>query len=485
MKRRDFLRYSGHSLVTAALADGLFLATADAQTGVPIDSLRRALPPNEAQLLLPGQAAFQSTLASYNRRVMKTPQVRVLVQTDDAVAATLRWAQENNVPLAMRSGGHSYEGFSGSTGVVIDTRLMNKISMSDDSDRVLVGAGAALGQIYAKVADRGRAIPAGTCPTVGVTGHTTGGGFGLLARTYGLACDSLVSATLVNARGEILTVSDAENRDLFWAIRGAGSGSFGVVTNLTFRTHRVRQVSVFGASWSVPAKTAAALMKTWQQWAPQSPAAINTLIRVSKGQNGTYNLRCVVQCDGPADQIRREMERSLFAVRAPAKTDYRTLPFIGAVKRFAGSDAAYPSIYMKAKSDYLDRVMSDEGLHVFLTHLPAGMSVMFDAYGAQVSAPANDATAFVHRRNTLCSLQYYMQWEKAAQTDAKLKVMRDFHDRLRPYMSGRAYFNYCDLDLKNWAEAYWGANLERLKDVKTRHDPENFFRYAQSVPRRG
>ncbi|MBX2994353.1 MAG: FAD-binding oxidoreductase [Bdellovibrionaceae bacterium] len=485
MKRRDFLKFAGalgsSTLFTSALANTFFLASAHG-AAVPVESLRKILPPNEGQILVPTDAKFKETLVIYNKRVLVAPKVRVMCATPKAVALAIQWARDNEIPLAMRAGGHSYEGFSSSTGLVIDVRPMNKMTMSQNAETVTVGAGGALGQIYAHISAKGRAIPAGSCPTVGVTGHTTGGGFGLLARSYGLACDSLLEAKLVNAKGDLLTLNAQENSDLFWAIRGAGGGSFGIVTELTFKTHKVENVSVFGASWSATPEVATRLMRTWQQWAPNSPKAINTLFKISKGKDGTYNIRCVIQCDGSESLIRQQMELSLFKVAAPASVTYKTLPFIGAVRRFSGEEGPYPSIYMKAKSDYLSKVMTESDCANFLKALPSGVAVMFDSYGGEVGAVANDATAFVHRQDTICSLQYYMEWSDPASTEGKLRTMREFHTAVRPAMSGRAYFNYCDMDLPNWAEAYWGSNLPRLTQIKSQHDPENVFRHAQSVP---
>src|SRR5712691_6437518 len=151
-----------------------------------------------AVLLRSTDRNFERYQPAYNRRTMLRPQLRALCKTPKSVAVMVDWARSNAVPFALRSGGHGYEGFSQSASVVIDTRLMNKIEIDTAGRSVAIGAGAALGDIYKQIGAKGFAIPAGSCPTVGVSGHALGGGFGLLARQMGLACDSLQSVELVD-----------------------------------------------------------------------------------------------------------------------------------------------------------------------------------------------------------------------------------------------------------------------------------------------
>src|SRR5262249_7150477 len=146
----------------------------------------------------------------YNLRTRLAPQLRALCKTPRAVAAMVAWAREHHLPFALCAGGHSYEGFSESASVVIDTRLMTAVGVNAGGRPVTVGAGAQLGEIYQAVAARGFAIPAGSCPTVGVTGHTLSGGFGHLARAFGLACDSLEWIELADPQGQLIT-ADSQN----------------------------------------------------------------------------------------------------------------------------------------------------------------------------------------------------------------------------------------------------------------------------------
>lgn len=492
MKRRDFLKYtSGLAslvIVDSVLAQALWIPNALGNT-IPLASLQSALDPSQALVLAnPKEKRFQDTLISSNKRTQLVPAVRVLCRTPEAVGICILWAKQNNIPMAMRNGGHSYEGFSQSTGIVIDVRMMDSISISNDAETLTTGGGAVLGRVYLELAKKGRVIPAGSCPTVGITGHTTGGGYGLLARPFGLACDSLKSVEMVNAAGTLITVNEKENADLFWAIRGGGSGNFGIITKLQFQTHVTAKATTFVSGWTANKKTATQLLKAWQVWAPSAPDGITTLLKFSKSANaGEFTVRLVGQSINSAKALQTELDKNIFSIKSPNTHKVETKTFVEAVKQFSGDKAfpktlTYPSVYMKGKSDYVKKVITDDGYDALFDNLQKGISVIFDAYGAQIRALSDTDTAFPHRENTICSVQYYSEWSEPDKTESKLQALRDIHEHMREYMSGGAYVNYCDLDIKNYAEAYWGQNLPRLIEIKSVHDPENFFKHAQSIP---
>jgi FAD/FMN-containing dehydrogenase len=443
------------------------------------------LPSSDALLLQPTSSNFNRYEPAYNKRTMLRPQLRALCKTSHSVSVMVDWARSNMVPFALRSGGHCYEGFCESTDVVIDTRLMNQVVIDVANSSATVGAGAALGDIYKAIGAKGFAIPAGSCPTVGISGHTLGGGFGLLARQMGLACDSLQSVELVDPQARIVTADQQNQPDLFWACRGGGGGSFGAVTSFRFKLHPIGQVVVFGVTWTLDAAHAAKVMKAWQAWAPNAPNAITALFRMGKNGDGSMNVHVFGQSVGPSSQLRQEL-RALLDVETPdAAPVIKSKTFLQAVDYFSGG-SAYESTYSKCKSDYLLSPLSDDGIATLidgLRQLPSNAIVpICDAYGGAVFDTGPDASAFAHRAGTLYCIQYYSSWGAAASTPVHLARMKDLYASMRPYVSGAAYVNYCDLDLADWPDAYWGANLARLKQVKSAVDPDNVFRHAQSIP---
>jgi FAD/FMN-containing dehydrogenase len=287
MKRREFLKISG-GLSAQVMVGGSLLAVcrAEADTGLPIAALKAALDPKKDMVLIPVTKTSRQYDISFSKRTQLTPRVRVVSGSAAAVSTTILWALNNGLGFAIRSGGHSYEGFSQSPDLVIDVRGMKGIKLAKDKKSVAIGSGSSLGSVYDALASSHLAIPAGSCFPVGVAGHSLGGGFGLLGRPFGLACDSILSMEVVDASGKILIASEQENPELFWALRGGGNGSFGVVTNFNFRTSSVTMVAKFAITWTKPVTQAVKIVQAWQQWLENLPSSITGTLHLTKAKGG-------------------------------------------------------------------------------------------------------------------------------------------------------------------------------------------------------
>ncbi len=487
MKRREFLQKSAAATLSAlglllkhyVLASPALLRSAEAESGAQLFALQKALNSSDALLLLPSDGQYVNYQNAFNLRTALSPQARVMVRTPRGLAQLIQWLRRTKVPFAIRGGGHSYEGFSQSERIVIDTRLMNSIELAPSKQSVFIGGGAALGDVYSALGPKGITIPAGSCPPVGVSGHVQGGGFGEFARPFGLACDSLLSVDLVNADGVEITASETENSDLFWAIRGGGGGSFGVATRYQFRTHAVSELTSFGVTWLLRGERALDACKDWQKWIATAPDFVTSFLRidVSHSQNVTLHAAGLGLCS----EAKLQAELQKITREKPNHQRLEPMNIVQAVHHFAGGNA-YQSVHMKAKSDYLYEPLSDDGIRALFAGLQKhqGITATMDGYGGAIAKVAPTATAFAHRK-ALCCIQYSTSFEPE-KTEASLASMKEFYDGLRGYMSGECYVNYPDLDLKNYAAAYWGENLARLKQIKASVDPTNFFQHAQSIP---
>jgi FAD/FMN-containing dehydrogenase len=439
------------------------------------------LSPSEATLLHPGDAQFATYASAFNSRTVLMPQVRALCRTPQAIGVMVDWCRDYGVPFALRGRGHCFEGFSESSSVVIDTRPMRKVTVDSIAKTATVGAGASLGDVYIAAGVHGLAFPAGSCPTVGVAGHALGGGYGFLARPFGLACDNVLSIDLIDPQGRVLRADRNHNPDLFWACRGGGGGSFGAVTGFRLQLHSLKTVITFSMNWRqlTPAR-AADIVNAWQRWAPHAPAAITGNLVINRHPEGGINLHCAGQSIGTLAELKRELKA------LPGSPRISPQPLIAAINDFAGGVPGwiYEPALMKAKSDYVTAPLTDDGLTMLMEQINGAedVYVICDSYGGAISRVAADATAFAHRGSTLFSIQYATYWSDRAQTPQRLAVLRKFYAAMRPYVSGGAYVNYCDVDLVDWPTAYWGQNLARLKRIKTAFDPDNVFQHSQSVP---
>ncbi|MFZ2069217.1 MAG: FAD-binding oxidoreductase [Xanthobacteraceae bacterium] len=439
------------------------------------------LPPSEATLLHPGDAQFDGYVAAFNSRTVLTPQLRALCRTPQAIGVMVGWCRDYGVPFALRGRGHCFEGFSESSSVVIDTRPMRKVTVDSAAKIATVSAGASLGDVYIAAGAHGLAFPGGSCPTVGIAGHALGGGYGFLARPFGLACDNVLSVDLIDPQGRVLRADRSHNPDLFWACRGGGGGSFGAVTGFRLQLHSLKTVITFSINWRqlTPAR-AADVLKVWQLWAPNAPSAISGNLVINRHPEGGINLHCAGQSIGTLAELKRELKA------LPGMPRISAVPMIAAINDFAGGVPGwiYASSLMKGKSDYVTAPLTNGGRATLMEQINGAedVYVICDAYGGAISRVAADATAFAHRGSTLFSIQYATYWTDPAQTPQRLAVLRKFYAAMRPHVSGGAYVNYCDVDLKDWPTAYWGQNLARLKRIKMGFDPDNVFQHSQSVP---
>jgi FAD/FMN-containing dehydrogenase len=487
MRRREFLKASG-GLSAQIMAGGSLLSVhrAEADTGLPIAALRAALDPKKDMVLIPVSKTSRQFDISFSKRTQLTPRVRVVAASAAAVSTTILWAINNGLGFAIRSGGHSYEGFSQSPDLVIDVRGMKAIMLSADKKSVSIGSGSSLGSVYDALASSHLAIPAGSCFPVGVAGHSLGGGFGLLGRPFGLACDGILSMEVVDASGNILTASEQKNPDLFWALRGGGGGSFGVVTNFNFRTNAVNMVAKFAITWTRPVTQAVRIVQAWQQWLENLPSSITGTLHLTKAKGGLIQVHMAGLSVQSESRLKVELKRLQSVAGAASLLSTKTMTFHQAATIFNGGEPNPDSVLMKAKSDYVTEPMTEQGILTLLNGLvkaPGEIAVLCDTYGGAINKIAADATAFVHRANTKYVMQYYMQWDSPGASDANIAMMRTLYASMRPFVSGGCYVNYCDLDLGDgYAKAYWGDNLPRLMKVKAAVDPKNIFKHAQSVP---
>jgi hypothetical protein len=251
MLRRQFIQRAA-TLLGASLVPWGCGSVDQSALGVPgfsgWDLLARSL---QGTLLFPGSKEFDRVSSPWNLRYLgKKPAAVARCLSSRDVQTCILWAQSQGVPLVARSGGHSYAGYSLTTGLMIDVSLMNQINFENSTGIARVGGGARNLDVYTALRAPSVSLTHGRCKAVGVAGLVLGGGIGFNMRARGLTCDQLVETEVVTAQGQILTCNAQQNSDLFWACRGGGGGNFGIHTSFTFQTFPVRTVTYFNLSWS-------------------------------------------------------------------------------------------------------------------------------------------------------------------------------------------------------------------------------------------
>jgi FAD/FMN-containing dehydrogenase len=450
-----------------------------------------------------GNSAYDQARVLFNTRFDSVkPRAVVFCESREDVERTVHWAHKHAIRIVPRSGGHSYGGYSTTSGVIVDVSRMSGISL-DPRRRAVVGAGARLIDVYDALWRHGVTVPAGTCPTVGIAGLALGGGIGFAARKFGLTCDNLVEATIVTASGRSLVCNARQHEDLYWALRGGGGGNFGIVTRLVFRTHPVDRVATFAVEW--PWSDVRRVVAAWQSFAPHAPDGFFSVLNLSAvaAASGPPRITCAGQFFGTDDQL-RSLIRPLTDVGSPTRVSVTSRTYFDAARMWAGCSGTVAECHLqpqgalgrstfKAKSDYVNRPLGVRGIDALVSAIEARRStgrgpglVLLDSSGGAINRVGKQATAFVHR-DALVSLQYLAYWaadDPPGAVAANLRWIRGFRAAMRPYVSGLAYQNYIDPELSNWKHAYYGSNLRRLVAVKRRYDPRNAFRFRQSIPTR-
>ncbi len=458
-------------------------------------------------LVRPGDARYAQSRLLYDVAVAPSrPEGIAYCASNDDVARCLAFAREHVIAVAARSGGHSYAGYSSNNGLVIDVSPLARVRVDDSSSTVAVGAGTRLIDFYNGLAQHGRLVPAGSCPSVGVAGLTLGGGVGVLARRYGLTCDNLVETTTVLADSTVLTVNDATHPELLWAQRGGGGGNFGVTTQLTYRTYDVPPLALFSLHFDWAA--ARDVLMAWMSWVPQQSDDLwaNCLLE-SAGTDGLGVSVSGVWC-GSASSLDRLLD-SFVAVTGATPTsrfvggdDYLAAMAIEAgcsslsiaACHLSGEGAGVLSrAAFHAKSSFVVAPWSAARVENALSSLEElagrapdlGAAIAFDALGGAVSRVGPDETAYAHR-SAIADIQATHSWSTysaSSQIAAGDGWLRELAQRVFEPADG-AYVNYIDPTLDGWLEAYYGDHVARLSRVKGWADPDDVFHFAQSIPLR-
>ncbi|XP_054776593.1 berberine bridge enzyme-like 8 [Prosopis cineraria] len=483
--------------------------------------------PITSAIFTPSNASFSSTLQAYirnlrfNNSYTRKPYLILTALHVSHVQAAVICAQKHNLLMKIRSGGHDYEGVSYRAQLpffILDMFNLRSIQVDIDAETASVEAGAILGEVYYSIARKSKThgFPAGVCPTVGVGGHISGGGYGNMMRKYGLSVDHVIDAQIVDVHGRLLD-RKSMGEDLFWAIRGGGGASFGVVVSYKLKLVRVPEVvTVFQVDRTLE-QNATDILYHWEHIAPSidNDLFIRVIIDVVNGtKNGTKTVRVrfISMFLGDSKRLLSIMNES-FPELGLKQSDCIETSWIKSVLFWTNINITEPveilldrtpqSLnYLKRKSDYVQRPISKEGLEgIWKKMIELKDTILyFNPYGGRMAEIPATATPFPHRAGNLWKVQYQANWNEAGKevADHYIELTRKLHGYMTPFVSMNprgAFFNYKDLDLginhngKNsyregrvYGVEYFKDNFDRLVRIKTQVDPSNFFRNEQSIP---
>ncbi|KAK7319327.1 hypothetical protein RJT34_04046 [Clitoria ternatea] len=473
----------------------------------------------------PNSPSYPPILESYIRNLRfnstTTPKPSFIVAPTHVshIQASIKCGKRFGLEIRIRSGGHDYDGLSYVSEVqfiILDMFMLRSVVVDLEDESVWVDSGSTIGELYHGIAQKSKILgfPAGVCPTVGVGGHFSGGGYGNMMRRFGLSVDNILDAIIVDAEGRVLD-RKSMGEDLFWAIRGGGGASFGVIVSWKIKLVPVPEVvTVFRVEKTLE-QSATDIVHQWQYVAHKMHDGLFIRVVVSpvkrKGQM-TIRAKFNALFLGNSEQLLDVMNQSfpefgltgeqcmemswidsvLFWYNYPVGTSVEVL-----LQRHGSAEK-----FLKRKSDYVQQPISKvdlEGMWKKMMEL-GKIALTFNPYGGKMSEISEVETPFPHRAGNIYKIQYSVSWKEEGEDVANryLDVIRRLYDYMTPYVSKSprsSYLNYRDVDIgvngagnatyaeaRIWGEKYFKGNFDRLVEVKTMVDPNNFYRYEQSIP---
>jgi FAD/FMN-containing dehydrogenase len=449
-----------------------------------VDQLREQV---RGEVVTPDDAAFEEARRVHNAMIDRRPRVIVRCAGVEDVVAAVNVARDSGADLAVRGGSHSVPGFgTADDAVVIDLSRMRAVDVDAEAMTARAQGGATWGVFNDATHAHGLATTGGIISTTGIGGLTLGGGIGYLSRGCGLSCDNLISAEVVTADGRIVTASEGDNEDLFWALRGGG-GNFGVVTSFEYRLHPVREV--YGGPMLYELSDAATVLRFYRDFIKDAPEELGgfpawqiapPLPFIPEDRHGDPFLLFVACWAGPIEE--GEAALKPFREVAPVVAEHvGPMPYPALNSAF--DDLVPDGLQHYWKANFV-KELTDEAIEAHLQHGPKVPAVNSTVHIYPINGAchrvAADATAFAYRDATFATVIAGM-WPDPAQNDDNIAWVRDFYEATAPHSEEGGYINFMAGDDQDRIRANYRGNYDRLVDVKRKYDPDNLFHLNQNI----
>lgn len=455
------------------------------QSNEKIETLKTKV---KGQIVLPDDPNYNKVREIWNAMIDRKPAVIVQCAEADDVLHALSYARENGLEISIRGGGHNIAGSAlCDNGVLIDFSNMKAVRVDAQKRRAFVEPGATLGDFDKAVQAHGLATPVGINSITGIAGLTLGGGLGWLTRKYGMTVDNLVSTEMITADGRKIRVSEDENADLFWAIRGGG-GNFGVVTQFEFKLHSVGP-EILAGLLVFPIHQAKRVLEKYREFVKSTPEELNVWVVLRKApplpflSEDVHGKEVVVLAIFYAGDI-SEGEKLIDPLRSFGD------PYgehIGAQPYLQWQQAFDPLLTPGARNYWKSHNFTElsdgalDSIIEFAGKLPSPQCEIFvGLIAGEVNRIPSDAMAYGHR-DAQFVLNVHGRWDEAAQDETCIAWAREFFKASAPFASAGAYVNFMTGDEGDRVAAAYGANYDRLKQIKKKYDPENIFHNNQNI----
>ena len=423
---------------------------------------------------------YEECCLSWNRAIEKHPLVIVYCQENQDVIQAIKWAKQYGVPFRIRSGTHHYEGYStGDQLLVIDVSCMNRIELNETT--VKVQGVVRNRELYEAVCGAGYPFPGGGCPTVGVAGYTLGGGWGYSSRLFGLGCDQLIEAEVITAEGQLIVANANQHEDLFWALRGSGGGNFGVVTSLTYRLpEKIEMATLINIDYEhVGFAKVVDVALRYQRFFKNLDRRLNLKMAMYNSETKGKGVKLTGLFYGSKEEAQDLL--SLFQDATDFDFDYMTV--LQANREIQDS---HPEFEMyRSGGRFIHRDYSADELLTMLDLIDERAqgslytAITFYGLGGAIADIEKDETAFYYRDASFI-LGFQSVWEDPKYRAINNEWVLERFNVLATYTRG-SFINFPIVQPGDYEKNYYGDNLEALKAVKRKYDPEGIFNFEQAI----
>ena len=428
---------------------------------------------------------YEESRKAWNRAIQMYPLQIRYCKTKEEVKEALLWAKEQGHPIRIRSGRHHYEGYStGNDVVVIDVSLMNGISIDEENECVTIEGGVRNRALYEAVCALGYPFPGGGCPTVGVAGLVLGGGWGYSARMLGLSCDSLLEVEMIDINGNCITINDHMYPELFWALKGAGGGNFGVIVSMTFKLPKKNPggtlIQLEYKHMNTPARLE--LVKRWQNLFETLPPHTNMKMALYNSKEKGIGVAITGICYGSQEETFKMIKPLIM----PAKELSLKLNECSILEINRIIQDSHPD-YEKYKSTgrFVYKTYQEEQIRSLLEIIDSKpdasdyTALTFYGLGGQIQAMPKSKTA-VFYRDAKFILGFQSVWED---DQAKVENCKWFleHFPIIEALTEGSFINFPLAELTDYKKAYYGDYKEKLEKIKIHYDPDNHLHFPQGL----
>lgn len=428
---------------------------------------------------------YEESRLAWNRAIEKYPLVIIYCNNEEDVINAILWAKNNSIEIRVRSGAHSYEGYStGNDVAIIDISKMNEIYIDENNGFARIGGGVRNREIYEALGSRNYAFPGGGCPTVGVAGLVLGGGWGYSSRFLGLACDSLIEVEMINYEGKKLILNEQSNSDLFWACKGSGGCNFGIITSMTIKLkEKIKMGTLIYINYpNISNEDNIKVIEVLQELYKNLDRRMNLKTAIYNSPERGRGVKLTGLFYGNSIEA-REILNPLENITSSIETKIEDMSILECNRWIQDSHPDYEKYKSTGRFVYRDYNYDEIKQLIEIIDAPAEGAVytaisFYGAGGAIADVDKLDTAYYYRDAKFIMGIQSV--WEKNKYADINREWVKSNFRSIEILTEG-SFVNFPLDELDNYEKEYYGQNIKRLKEIKKQYDPYNVFNYPQVI----